>query len=58
MKTYLKPNIKVKDIQIQSCMMNNSITEGTVDNNTRVGVGNSFSNGHRGSWGNLWDDEE
>ena len=55
MKTYIKPRIKAKNVQPQSM-----IAQSTFGVNNRETEGEQLSNSRRGSWGDLWnnDDEE
>lgn len=56
MKTYIKPRIKEKNVELQSHMMSGSKVYGTYGNDDSE----QYSNSRRGSWGDLWnnDDEE
>lgn len=59
MKTYIKPRIMEMDVQPQS-MISTSPTTGTVfgiNNNEGTGT-TDLSNSRRGSWGNIWGEEE
>ena len=49
-QTYQKPEILVEEIILESNLLANSYID--VDPN---GSGNGAANGHRGSWGDLWD---
>jgi hypothetical protein len=52
--TYIKPNIKVKNIQIQSMLAaSEKLNYGAGDS-----ANNAESNSRRGRWGDLWSNEE
>lgn len=55
MKTYIKPYIKVKNIQLQSAMLAGS--DPKVYNEYGYGSG-QLGTGRRGTWGDLWSNEE
>ena len=52
-KTYIKPEIEV--IEIESVEM---MAGSLVFNDKEVDTGSQLSNDHRGTWGNLWADDE
>lgn len=54
MKKYIEPSIKIKDIVVETSMMNFSDGVGDPDESFDGGL----SNGHRGRWGDLWDNGE
>ena len=50
-KTYITPAIEVINVMAESGMMAAS----TYNDNVTISAGEELSNGHRGSWGNLWE---
>lgn len=53
MKTYIKPRIKAKNVQPQSM-----IAQSTFGVNNRETEGEQLSNSRRGSWGDLWNNDD
>ena len=52
MKTYNKPCINVKDIELQSYMLTGSVYDEEGEGST------DYAKGRRGIWGDLWSDPE
>ena len=53
-KNIMKPEISI--VEILSCSMLSTSVE--VDTNSQGDFKEDFVRGHRGRWGNLWDNEE
>lgn len=61
MKTYITPRIKTKTVQPQKMIAGSgdSTPDGTLKvYGDRKGAGEDLSNSRRGSWGNLWSEED
>ena len=54
MKTYIKPTVEITNIRLESQMMAGS----DPSLNDEVTTGGQLGRGRRGSWGNLWDEED
>lgn len=57
-KDYVKPTIDVIEVEMESLMLSNSTETGSENSGEGSGSGQGtpdFTNGHRGSWGDLWD---
>lgn len=55
-KNYIAPAIETVEIEIESLMLTDSVeTDQAGTSNENAGNGPEMTNGHRGSWGSLWD---